>query len=117
MSPRATDLAWPRSRAWRPRLRICRVECSIGLLSRVFPPELVDEVIEEAGAREQRRRLLPSRLMAYFCLACWLYMNQGYDGVLRPWSTGCVTPRRAGGSGRCRSPRRSARRATGSDLR
>lgn len=55
----------------------------VGLLSRVFPPELVDEVIEEAGAREQRRRLLPSRLMVYFCLACWLYMNQGYDGVLR----------------------------------
>lgn len=55
----------------------------IGLLSTVFPPKLVDEVIEEAGAREQRRRLLPSRLMVYFCLACWLYMNQGYDGVLR----------------------------------
>jgi hypothetical protein len=55
----------------------------IGLLSTVFPPKLVDEVIEEAGALEQRRRLLPSRLMVYFCLACWLYMNQGYDGVLR----------------------------------
>ena len=38
----------------------------IGLSSTVFPPKLVDEVIEEAGAREQRRRLLPSRLMVYF---------------------------------------------------
>jgi serine/threonine protein kinase HipA of HipAB toxin-antitoxin module len=30
---------------------------SVGLLTRVFPPELVDEVIAEAGRREQRHRL------------------------------------------------------------
>ncbi len=36
---------------------------SIGVLTRAFPPELVDEVVEATGTREQRRRLLPARLM------------------------------------------------------
>ena len=43
---------------------------SVGVLTRAFPPELVDEVIEVTGTREQRRRLLPARLMVYFVLAC-----------------------------------------------
>src|SRR5256885_10239538 len=41
---------------------------SIGVLTRAFPPELVDEVVEATGTREQRRRLLPARLMVYFVL-------------------------------------------------
>jgi hypothetical protein len=36
----------------------------------VFPPELVDLA---AGAREQRRRLLPARLVMYFVFALWLF--------------------------------------------
>ena len=32
---------------------------SVGVLAKAFPRELVDEVIEEAGARERRRRVLP----------------------------------------------------------
>jgi hypothetical protein len=36
---------------------------SIGVLTRVFTPELVDEAVDSAGAREQRRRLLPARLV------------------------------------------------------
>jgi hypothetical protein len=46
---------------------------SVGVLTRAFPPELVDEVIEVTGTREQRRRLLPARLMVYFVLALWLF--------------------------------------------
>ena len=49
----------------------------------VFPPALVDEVIDQAGVRERRRRLLPARLVVYFTLACWLFRGQGYDPVLR----------------------------------
>jgi len=33
--------------------------------------------------RERRRRLLPARLMIYFTQTLWLFMGQGYDGVLR----------------------------------
>ena len=43
---------------------------SIGVLTRVFTPELAVEAVEAAGAREQRRRLLPARLVVYFVLAC-----------------------------------------------
>lgn len=57
---------------------------SIGVLTRAFPPELVDEVIEVTGTREQRRRLLPARLMVYFVLALWLFRgrNCGYGQVM-----------------------------------
>ena len=41
---------------------------SVGVLARVFTPELVDAA--GAGAREQRRLLLPARLVMYFVLAC-----------------------------------------------
>jgi hypothetical protein len=57
---------------------------SIGVLARVFTPELVDEAVEAAGAREQRRRLLPARLVVYFVLALWLFRgrNCGYGQVM-----------------------------------
>jgi hypothetical protein len=50
----------------------------------VFPPDLVDKVIEATGTREQRRRLLPARLMVYFVLALWLFRgrNCGYGQVM-----------------------------------
>jgi len=43
---------------------------SVGVLARVFTPELVDAAVDAAGAREQRRLLLPARLVMYFVLAC-----------------------------------------------
>ena len=57
---------------------------SVGVLTRAFPPELVDEVIEVTGTREQRRRLSSARLLAYFVLALWLFRgrNCGYWQVL-----------------------------------
>lgn len=56
---------------------------AIGVLTRTFPPELVDEVIDEAKAREQRKRSLPARLTTYFVLAMWLWREHGYEEVLR----------------------------------
>jgi hypothetical protein len=41
---------------------------SVGVLTPVFPPALVDEVIAEAGRTEQRHRVLPARVMAYFSI-------------------------------------------------
>ena len=35
----------------------------IGVLTAVFPPELVDRVVGQAGVREQRKRTLPSRVV------------------------------------------------------
>jgi Insertion element 4 transposase N-terminal len=42
---------------------------SVGALTRAFPPELVDRVVATTDTREQRRRLLPARLVVYFVLA------------------------------------------------
>jgi hypothetical protein len=55
---------------------------SIGVLSRTFPPAVLDEVIDAAGVRELRYRRLPARLMMVFTLACWLFMRSGYGLVL-----------------------------------
>ena len=42
---------------------------SVGLLARAFPRATVEAVIEAAGAREQRIRMLPSWLVVYYVLA------------------------------------------------
>jgi hypothetical protein len=55
---------------------------SVGVLTRVFPPELVDEVIAEAGRTEQRNRSLPARVMAYFAVGMALYSEGSYADVL-----------------------------------
>ena len=53
----------------------------IGVLARVFPPELVDRVVEQAGVREQRTRTLPARVVVYYLLAMVLFFNSSYTEV------------------------------------
>src|SRR6266851_1691558 len=69
---------------------------SVGVLTRAFPPDLVDEVVEATGTREQRRRLLPARLMVYFVLALWLFRgrNCGYGQVMAKLADGLYHRRR-----------------------
>jgi hypothetical protein len=55
---------------------------SVGVLTRVFPPELVDEVIVASGRTEQRNRSLPARVMAYFSIGMALYSEGSYEDVL-----------------------------------
>jgi hypothetical protein len=59
---------------------------SVGVLTRVFPPDLVDEVIASAGRVEQRRRALPARVMAYFSVGMALYSEGSYEDIF-----GCLT--------------------------
>ena len=67
---------------------------SVGLLTRVFPPELVDEVVASTGRTEQRNRSLPARVMAYFAIGMALYSEGSYEDVLSQltdglaWSSG-----------------------------
>jgi hypothetical protein len=56
---------------------------AIGLLTRTFPPELVDQVIAQTGREGQRTRLLPPRVVVYFVLAMCLFAGQGYEEVAR----------------------------------
>lgn len=55
---------------------------AVGLLTKVFPPAMVDEVIEQAGRREQRSRSLPARMMAYFAIGMGLYSEGSYEEVM-----------------------------------
>ena len=67
---------------------------SLGVLTRVFPPDLVDAVIARTGSGEQRSRLLPSRLMVYYVMALALFSAGSYEEVMRSllagmeWVTG-----------------------------
>jgi hypothetical protein len=69
---------------------------SIGALTKTFPPELVDHVVEMTDTREVRRRLLPARLMVYFVLALWLFRgrNCGYARVMSKLVDGLYHRRR-----------------------
>ena len=54
---------------------------SIGVLTRVFTPELVDRAVDAAGVREQRKRTLPARVVVYLLLAMVLFFQSGYGEV------------------------------------
>jgi hypothetical protein len=56
---------------------------AIGVLTRTFPPELVDRVVAKTGRAEQRQRLLPARVVVYYTLAMCLYAQVGYEEVMR----------------------------------
>jgi hypothetical protein len=56
---------------------------AIGALTSVFPPGLVDGVLAECGRTEQRRRLLPARMVVYYVLALALFADVAYLEVLR----------------------------------
>jgi len=56
---------------------------SIGVLTRVFPPELVDRVVADAGRTEVRHRLLPARVVVYYVLGLALFSQASYEEVMR----------------------------------
>ena len=67
---------------------------SLGVLTRAFPPDVVDRVIARTGAGQMRNRLLPSRLMVYYVMAMALFAAGSYEEVMRSllagleWVTG-----------------------------
>ena len=71
---------------------------SVGVLTRTFPPELVDEVIAAAGRTEQRSRSLPARVMAYFAIGMALHSEGSYEDIIGlltdglGWATHDVVP-------------------------
>ena len=70
---------------------------SVGVLTKAFPPEVVDRAVAAADAREERRRLLPARLVMYFVMALWLFRgrNCGNGQVLGKLVDGLYHRRRA----------------------
>lgn len=60
----------------------------IGILTKVFTVELVDAAIAKHDRAEQRRRLLPARLVVYFMLGLCLFARESYEEVLRVLTSG-----------------------------
>src|SRR5205823_12763248 len=56
---------------------------SLGVLTRVFSPELVDRIVAEAGRTEVRHRLLPARVVVYYVLGLALFAQESYEAVMR----------------------------------
>jgi hypothetical protein len=56
---------------------------SIGVLTRVFPPAVVDTVVAEVGRTERRHRLLPARVVVYYVLGLALFSQCSYEEVMR----------------------------------
>lgn len=93
----------PRS-GWRKPVSDRRLSdlVSVGLLTRVFPPEVVDEVIALAGRTQQRSRVLPARVVAYFTIAMALNADGSYEDVFADlvdglswasgWEDACPSP-------------------------
>ena len=56
---------------------------SLGVLTRVFPPEVIDEVLAECGRLERRHRLLSARVVVYYVLGLALFSSCSYEEVMR----------------------------------
>ena len=56
---------------------------AIGLLTRAFPPKVVDAAVASADRGEVRNRLLPARMIVYYVLAMCLFSGQAYEEVMR----------------------------------
>jgi transposase IS4-like protein/DDE family transposase len=56
---------------------------AIGVLTRTYPPALIDQVLAQTGRGERRHRLLPARLVVYYVLALALFAGIAYEAVLR----------------------------------
>lgn len=67
---------------------------AFAVLTRVFPPAVVDDVIAEVGRMQRRTRILPSRIVVYYVLGLALFSHSSYDEVIRlliagqSWSSG-----------------------------
>ena len=55
---------------------------AIGVLTRLVPRDLVDEVLAGTGRREKRSRLLPAHVVVYFVMAMAVFRD-GYEEVTR----------------------------------
>lgn len=65
-----------------PRVRLTDA-IGLGVLTKLFHRDLVDEVLVETGCTEKRSRLLPARVVVYYVLALCLFFDEAYEEVMR----------------------------------
>lgn len=56
---------------------------SLGVIADAVPRDLIEEVLNETGRREQRSRLLPAHVVVRFCQAMCLFRGDDYEEVMR----------------------------------
>jgi Insertion element 4 transposase N-terminal/Transposase DDE domain len=56
---------------------------SLGVVARIYPRGLVDQVLLETRRTEKRARLLPARLVVYYVIALALFFGEAYEEVMR----------------------------------
>jgi len=56
---------------------------SLGVLAQVVGRDLIEDVLDATGCREQRKRRLPAQVMARFCVAMCLFYDDDYEEVMR----------------------------------
>ncbi len=59
------------------------VGISLGSITKYFPVELVESILEQTGRQSVRRRRLPAPLMMYYVIALGLFFSDGCREVLR----------------------------------
>jgi hypothetical protein len=60
----------------------------VGVLTRLVPRELVDEVVASEGRKEIRKNKLPARVVVYFVMAMALFYGDSYEEVMRKLAGG-----------------------------
>ena len=66
---------------------------SVGLLSRLVPPSLVDEALTAHDRHSKRQRDLPAHAVAYYVMALSLYRGVNTEEVLRVVTEGITRDR------------------------
>ena len=64
---------------------------SLGTLADVSPRDLIEEVLNVTGRREQRTRLLPAHVVVRFCQAMCLFYEDDYEEVVKKRWARCRT--------------------------
>lgn len=55
----------------------------LGIVTKLIPRDLVDEVLNSTHRVERRKRLLPARIIVYYVCALTLFFDDAYEEVLR----------------------------------
>jgi hypothetical protein len=75
---------------------------SVSLLARIYPPELLHEVLNQHSAGSQRMRSFPALTVGYYCIALSFYPEVAYESVFASVADGLAWAQgqRSGAAGR-----------------
>jgi hypothetical protein len=84
---------------------------SASLLARVYPAEVINEVLDAHGRNSQRVRSFPAVVGVYYCMALSLYPEAAYEEVFSAMSQGLAWAARAAQPARISKPSISVARS------